>query len=362
MFAEVLGSDELLLLLNQIYDGGMKRVKVVYPILDQQLLTLDLKDFTVTDVIDRPEFERYQKSKLEGKDVPLGEIPYFGDYKDCLLSSGCLPFENNEQVRKELLEISNESDSGPRLLRPLFLGLDTNIAYFRFFSRHMPNLLAGGGKVDDYNYVVSKVVREEVGSRVKSKYKNRELAALWRELGHKNLWGHMNNKSKKAARKAKLAQNELALLRGPLRALAADAREYSQDKEERDRQIAESYARFQEHNQASVIMLTADIDMAYHARAARLGCVELRIPHKLPGSIKNEPWMLQHLLHDLAVTFGVIELKGAGATLLGTWGGHELQDTEQERVKLFMSEKNRLREEFTQSLAICREITGAFGP
>ena len=357
MFSEVLRSDELILLLNLIGMSGVKRVKVSYPILQQHLLTMDLSDFTVTDVTGRSKFESYQKSLLDGKEASTSELPYFGDYKDCLLSSGCLLFENHEQVRDELLAICAESDSGPRLLRPLFLGLDTNVAYFRFFSRHLPNLLAEDRKTDDYNYVISRIVREEIGSRVKSKYKNRELSALSREFGHKELWENFNNKSKKSARKAKMAQNELARLRGPMRGLAAESKEYSNDKEERDRQIAESYARFQEQNQSSVTMLTADIDMAYHARAARLGCIELRIPHRLPNHLKNEPWMLQHLLHDMAVTFGVIEMKDVGITILGTWGGHELQDTEQENVKMLIHGKSRITDELKKTLRICREIT-----
>jgi len=357
VFFEIVRSDELILLLNLIGMSGIKRVNVSYPVLQQPLLTLDLGDFSVTDVTGRSEFEGNQKSILDGKESSSREIPYFGDYKDCLLSSGCLQFENHAQVRNELLAICSESDSGPRLLRPLFLGLDTNVAYFRFFSRHLPNMLAEERKIDDFKYVVSRVVREEIGSRVKSKFKNREISSLIKDFGHKELWRHLTNKSKKAARKAKMAQNELAMLRGPLRGLAAESKEYSKDKEERDRQISESYARFQEQNQSSVTMLTADIDMAYHARAARLGCIELRIPHKIPRHLKNEPWMLRHLLHDMAVTFGVIEMKEVGVTILGTWGGHELQDTEQENVKLLIHNKSSIIDELKKTLRICRKIT-----
>ena len=135
MYEEVMGSDELLLLLNLARMGGAKSLKISYPILNQPLLTLDLKDFTIKDVIERSTFEKLQKSALEGKDISTKEIPHYGDYKDCLLSSGCLSFGNHKEIRKELLNLCSESQSGTRLLRPLFLGLDTNIAYFRFFSR-----------------------------------------------------------------------------------------------------------------------------------------------------------------------------------------------------------------------------------
>ena len=67
--------------------------------------------------------------------------------------------------------------------------------------------------------------------------------------------------------------------------------------------------------------------------------------------------MLQHLLHDMAVTFGVIEMKDVGITILGIWGGHELQDTEQENVKLLIHGKNEIIDELKKTLRICREIT-----
>jgi hypothetical protein len=177
-----------------------------------------------------------------------------------------------------------------------------------------------------------------------------------KKFGLSSIVDEFFNASARKTRIAKSAQNELSLLYGELEAERAESTQSSQDKEERDRIIAKSYSNFETQRKGEVLLLTADEDMAYHAKNAGLLYETLLFPHEVPQRGDIAPIVLVDLIYDLAITFGVIRLQGTGVTVFGEWKGKGLNDYSNENLKLNITKESRIKQEFNRDLRIAREI------
>jgi hypothetical protein len=211
-------------------------------------------------------------------------------------------------------------------------------------------------KARDFRITISDMVKEEIDSNIKYKYRASNLTKMKKKFGLTPIVDEFFNASARKTRVAKSVQNELSFILGALEAERAEATLSSQDKEERDRIIAKSYSDFEKHRNGEVMLLTADEDMAYHAKNANLLYETLIVPHKVPAKGPILPFCLVNLLYDLAITFGVIRLQGSGITIFGEWKGKGLTHYSNESLKLIISKESRIKDEFERDLRIAQGI------
>lgn len=356
----VMSRRELQILTNCIHEGNTRYLHVSYPFYDLELFTLDVKKPELKGMVPYRGFEDERlRRKPADRAVSWDELPSYNDLKTCLLTSGFLKYRNQEEVARKLLELREEAKDPNKRPRPVFIGVDTNVLYFRFFSRTMPLRDSGTGRLveaEDFRYVLSEIVQVEVDSRITHKYSRDEIDALGKLFAHKELLQEFRNGSGRRERLAKLAFNEVNHVMTELRALRIKGTGV-RGKERNDIEIARSYGSWAKDGDYDVLMLTADEDMMNHSRTNELMSLQLEYPHDVPAHGRIDPWSVSDLLYDLAVTFGVIGLANAGVTLFGEWGGKTSADYAGERMKVVF-EDDSFRAEAERQQELCRRILG----
>ncbi len=359
----VLSRQELQVLLNCIYGGETRYLHVEYPFYGLELFTLDMKKPEMTKIARYKEFDRERNSRRPlDRSVGHDELPSYNDFKNCLLSSGFLDYRNEDHIAKTLADLRDEARDPNKRPRPVFIAIDTNLLYFRFLSRHMPVRHEPTDRTveaTDFRYVVSELVQREIDSTITHKYDRDEIMALSSLFANKELLGEFRNGSAKKARRAKLAFNEMDYLLTELRALRIKGNP-ARDKELNDIQIAQSYKDWSRSGDYDVMLITGDEDMINHGRTSELMTLQLELPFEPPEHARVDPWTVGDIIHDLAVTFGVISLSNAGVLVYGEWGGKTSSDYAKENLKI-ISDDVEVMASVSRHLDVCRKILGRTG-
>lgn len=350
---------DLMILLNEIYLSKKKMFNVKFPFYHLNLFNADLQGYVLSDIITETEFNKARKKHMPKSDFLEGDLPRYSDFRDCLITSALLPFTNLDKISKRLIGLAETIKSPGGRSKPLYLALDTNLVYLKFFSRYLP---LQGNEEDknvtalDFRIALCDMVREEIDTNIKNKYRASNLNKMKDSFGHIQIVDEFYNCSTRKTRIAKSAQNEIKLLFAELEAERAGADQFSEDKEERDRIIAKSYSKFEKDRNGEVLLLTADEDMAYHAKNAGLLAETLILPHDVMSKGNIKPCQLVNLLYDIAITFGVVQLVGTGVTIFGEWKGKGFEDYSQEHLKLWIEEDSRIMKDFERDLRIAKRI------
>ncbi len=348
-----------MIVLNEIYLSKKRMFWVKFPFYDLSLFKVDLERYEINNMVTKKIFSEAMIKHTPDSDFLANDIPRFADLRDSLLSSAILPFSNFDSVRKRLIDLAETITSPHGRSKPLYLALDTNLVYFKFFSRYFP-LNKGESErritAIDFRIALSDLVREEIDSKIKYKYRASNLRKMKEAFAHTSLVNEFVNCSMRKTRLAKSAQNEIKLLFAQLEAERAEAESTSEDKEDRDRLIAKSYSNFEKERNAEILLLTADEDMAYHAKNAGLLVETLIIPSKIGISCKIEPKSLLNLIYDIALTFGVLKLGGMGTTILGEWKGKGYDAYSNEHLKLLIEKDSIIWNELERDLRIAESI------
>ena len=360
MRGKVVNHRELMVLLNEMFINGEELIKVSYPFTELELMELDMNRFSIRNVVRYRDFNDHRNEILEGitENFVMHDLPVYSDIMNSFVSSKIVPFVNIDEVYAQLLRLREDIRNPHRRPKPMYIALDTNIAYLRFFSRYLGETVSGASPVmaPDFRYVVSSIVQQEVDARIQDKYRPSTIEAMRRSFKHDWLLSEFHNASARSTRKAKEAQNELTYLMQDLKALRVVGEQFSEDKEKRDIMIARSYQDFSRGKDYDVTLLTADQDMAYHARNAEIPCEILVLPHEVPGRIDElTQWHMADLLYDLAVTFGAIML-GTSVIILGEWKGKVESDWNAENLKLLVDKRSGIYEEMERDMNIIRGI------
>jgi hypothetical protein len=358
---KVISKSDLMILLNEIYLSESRVFKIKYPFYDISLFKVDLGKYLLRNIVTEEKFNTQRNENVPESDFLRGDLPRFTDFRDCLITSAFLPFSNFSGVRERLLDLANTIKSPSGRSKPLYLALDTNLVYLKFFSRYFPIQYPELERIldiSDFRIALSDTVKEEIDANIKHKYRASNLNKMKKKFGHSRIVDEFFNCSAKKTRVAKSAQNEIKLLMGDFEAERAESNVFSEDKEERDRVIAKSYSSFESAHGGEVLLLTADEDMAYHAKNAGLLDETLLIPHEVPEKGYILPYQLVNLIYDLAISFGVIGLGGCGVTIFGEWKGKNFNNYSMEQLKLKIQSKSRIREDFDRDLRIAQKIDG----
>jgi hypothetical protein len=351
----------MMILLNEIYLSKRKTFSVKYPFYNINLFTADLKGHTLKNIISEKTFYKARDLHVPVSDFLSGDLPRYSDLRDVLITSTFLPFPNIDKVKKRLMDLARTIKSPMGRSKPLYLSPDTNLIYLKFFSRYCPLIdTESEEKVTaiDFRIALSDTVKDEIDANIKFKYRASNINKMKKSFGHAQIVNQLFNCSARKTRVAKSAQNEIKLLFADLEAERAESGDFSGDKEERDRIIAKSYSRFEKERNGEVLLLTADEDMAYHAKNAGLLEEVLIIPHVMPQKGDIAPYSLVNLLFDCAITFGVIRLGGTGVTIFGEWKGKSYNDYALEHLNLAMEPESRIKGELDRDLRIADKIRG----
>ncbi|MEE9151023.1 MAG: hypothetical protein V3U20_04220 [Thermoplasmata archaeon] len=357
--SSIITRKDLMILLNEIHLSKKQVFNAKFPFYNLNLFNVDVGSYEIRNIVTDKEFYNAREKHMPESDFLEGDLPRYSDFRDCLITSAFLPFTNLRKVSERLIDLAETIKSPGGRAKPLYLALDTNLVYLKFFSRYFP---LQGGEEDkrinaiDFRITVSDMVREEIDANIKYKYRASNLHKMRDTFGHAQIVDEFFNCSTRKTRFAKSAQNEIKLLFAELEAERACADQFAKDKEARDRLIAKSYSNFEKDRNGEVLLLTADEDMAYHAKNAGLLVETLIIPHEVVSGKKIEPGQLVDLLYDIAMTFGVVQLGGTGVTIFGEWKGKGFEDYTREHLKLSIEKESRIKEEFERDLRIAKKI------
>ena len=348
-----------MILLNEIHLSKKRTFWVKFPFYDVSLFKVDISKYEISNIVTKKVFSDAKIKHTPDSNFLINDMPRFSDFRNCLISSAILPFSNFDSVRRRLLELAETITSPHGRSKPLYLALDTNLLYLKFFSRYFPLDTEEGKRqvtAMDFRIAISDLVREEIDSRIKHKYRASNLKRMKEAFAHPSIVDEFINCSMRKTRMAKSAQNEIKLLFAQLEAERAQAESSSQDKEERDRLIAKSYSNFEKERNAEILLLSADEDMAYHAKNAGLLVETLIIPHKVGNLDEIEPRKLVNLIYDIALTFGAVSLQGVGITVLGEWKGKGFDAYSNEHLKLLIHKDSVILDELERDLRIADAI------
>jgi len=338
----IISAPETHILLNQLLLRGQVEVDVSYPPYETTLFTLNLAKFEIENLIDKKTLDS-KKRKLARTEFLRHDLPGYHDLADVLISSGVLEFENSAEI-EENFELLRKSVSDRTIyIKPVFIGIDTNIAYYRIISRRLKN---------HFKYVISNIVVDEIDSRIHTKYTPRMMHEF-EHIPYSHIFREFANGSCKDARMAKNAMNEVQYIVNNLDAFRIGKVSDTKDKEVRDREIARQYSSFSSEINAEVILLTADKDMVFHAQAEQMSSIYFKLPHAIPSTIHIDSTSIPSLIYDLTLIFGMIKI--GNYLLLGEWHGKSSEDYFYERIKIYNSEKDIVRH-----INICRSVMNEF--
>ena len=383
----VLHKDELLVALNEVHLSGQAAIDLVYPFIGLTLGTLDYGRMRIDRIVGSHEYADQTSTVDQGFQR---EVPEYGGLRQALISCGIVGYSNWHDVARAVRAALEEERDLHRARRPLYLSVDTNLLYLRTISRLLdpppqPHARYRRGRpaandgvpglpspptspsspshpldARDFRWVVSEMVREEVDRRIRAKYKRLDIE-LFKSHGYGWLAERFFNASDQPSRVAKSAFAELDWITSELRAQFVAAGPFEEDKEKRDVTITRSLRDFEKSRACEVLLLSADADMAYHARAAELSCEILHFSPTVPSSGNLTPRQCVDLLYDLALLYGALALKGTGIVLLGEWGGKTPMDWADERIMAVVDDRAAVRPALERDLASARKLASLLG-
>ncbi len=352
---EIMTKDQLMMVLNELRNEGIDEIEVVEPYFENRLLKIALKE-------DGYEIELSGKDDLE---VPIGrgqywdhkEIPGFNEYKECLISSAFVDFENWTDF-KEWIKYQYRSEKDPGLSsEAVFLSIDTNIAYYRLISRRFPLRYEDVTVVaKDFDYLLSSIVEGEIDHHIRYKYgrEDMKLMCLHTEIG--DIRHEFRNRGTLETRKAKFATQELNYLRGELNAARVKADASKTDAERNDIRIVESLEDFTWDKNIDVGIISTDRNMANHAENSEIAFFILEMPPSIPKRKTVDASIVLNLLHDLALMYGAIRLPKLSTVLFGIWGGKKDKDYHDESVLAWINPSSSIERSLKRDLSITNSL------
>lgn len=351
----------IITVLNEAVLHGRTSMVVHAPFLDLDLVGINLEGRGMVDfVVSEAAYVR-AASAVQGRLAdPLDrEVPGFGDFREAMHSSLLLPPSNMDELMKEIHAMEEKRRHPMRFPRQPCLAPDTNLAYKRLFSRLTLSGDTCGVKGYDPGRVqllVADLVGMEISERVRRKYTPQELGLLRRAFRFPQGLDSMSNCLHKDGRRAMGALAELTAIRSKYSVWDVAGGTWTEDKEARDGEILRSLGRHAKEESMDVLFLSTDDKASAAAEAARVPILILRYPNEVPARVPFDPWLVPELIYDLALTFGVVSLKGLGLRLMGDWAGKTAEDFKAERVRLVMEPGSTLTNALEKDLRILERL------
>lgn len=349
----IVGKDSLMVLINEMHSNGKDSFRVKYPFYDIDLFNFQT-DFRITNVVGKERLQQVRSEHVPDSDFLRDDLPGYDELETGFLSSGLLDYENWDEFRKWMTDLVRYSKDPRRMVGSLSFAIDTSALYNKLFSSYLPGKETDFD-IDDIDIVISDVVRGEVSSRIKHKYRSSNIQKMKAVFRNKRFLDEFANRNMLGTRKAKLAQLELDAFTKELSAPRISKGDIK-DSEERDIEIVRTYKVFSQTCGMNIALITMDQNMADHAKNSGVMYHTLVYPkEEFKGGPVN-PWRCLSLFHDLAVRFGVLVFRGMGVVVFGEWRGKTSQDYTKEKLKLLIDEKSVIHEKLARDLDLCEKI------
>jgi hypothetical protein len=325
----------LMAVLNEAMMHGRNRITVRADLLDMDILRIDLDRRRIRDIASREDFDPVIseiRMKL-GNGRMEDDLPGWYDLRDAFWSSLIILPRDFDLLVDEFRDIERRRLDPYRYPKQMMLAIDTNIAYDRLLTRMtLMEEMCGKRGIDPSKIpvIVPSLVKEEVTRIIGHKYRSNEIDELERALGTRlpNLYNCLGRRGRKSAN----AQAEINIIEEKYSYLSASGGRFTDDKEQRDLEIVKSVHDLARAQDCQVLFLTADDKAMAHCNAFKVPSRRVRYEYDLPGSIEYDPWMLVELIHDIAINFASIQLRGLGVRIQGAWAGKSICDYTKERL------------------------------
>jgi hypothetical protein len=361
MMELIVGKDFLMAMLNEAVLHERTNISLNAPFLDLDLLGANLKDGAIDWLVGPGDYDRaYSEltAKL-GEPSLVREVPPYADFREALHSSLLLPPDNLAELMKEIRTIERRRGQPSRYPKQSCLAIDTNLAYRRLFSRiGLASETCGAEDFDPskVQLLVAGLVEQEVSEKVRRKYTTADLEALKRAFHSPKLLSLFNNCVVKDGRKALNAQAELGAIRSRYGVWDVAGGTWTEDKEKRDGEILMTLAKHAQDERLDLLFVSADDKATAAARSAKVPILVLRYPNEVPRTVPFDPWLFVELLHDLAVIYGVVTLKGLGLRIMGDWAGKSADDFHAQKVKIVTEESSVLADSLLKDHRILERL------
>lgn len=322
---EIINTDELQILINKINNN----IECKFPIFPQfQLFNAKPANYGYELNINNLNFDRIY-TELDNRQS--SEFPEFRDFRECFLSSGCIIYENHD-------DFVNQYNIIQKLHSRMYIAIDTNILYHRYFS------------FSEYNkeqVLVSITVKREIENSINYKYNHDQISKLKKaaEINSEYIDELFNCRMKRSRLAHDFAIREL----NSINHILVQPSDYPADNYEKlDLKIVKDYKNYEKKNNVRVLILSADEKIGDCCQIENAEYFIFDYPHKI--NIDQVPaHNFRNLLYNLAVTFGFIELNSV--IIFGEYRGKKDFDN----LKIKFSDEN-LFDEFEKDLRISRKL------
>lgn len=328
--------EELMILLNNLYKRQEKAI-ISCPLLKADLLELDPMDGELTRLTDNPKYHH----KLQNYVLENGEHPHYGELKQCLSSSGVLPYKNIDEF-KEILKKSTRSYDSVIGRHRAILALDTNM-FYRGFPTLLKNLEKELGMQASSCYCITPYpVLREIEKGIADKYDNDDIerAKSAYEPEVADLLNEFRYQHTFHTRFSKMANASLNKYEERPTHERTQERSIPNDSEKVDQAIVDELQHFAQDKGGTVVFVTSDRDMYDRCRnKSDVECIILEMRKDIPKKLKASPHRIEDMLLDLALLFGVIKIGKVGY-LFGEYRG-KTAPTYTDEGKLVVSNLHR---------------------
>ncbi len=354
MTERIVSRDSLMVLFNELYSRRKDSFHVKYPFYDINLFDFQ-SDFRIANVVGKERLQEIRSEHIPENSFLRDDLPGYQELESSFLSCGLLDYDNWDEFKKWMSDLVADSKDPRRMVGSLSFAIDTSVLYNKLFSAYLP-VKDLGFNLDEIDVVISDVVRGEVSSRIKYKYRSSDLQDLKQVFRNRRFLDEFANRNMLGTRKAKLAQKELDTFTRELSAPRVAGGEVPKDNEERDIEIVRTYKVFSQKCGMNIALITMDQNMADHAKNGRVMYHTLVYPREAYKGGPIPPWSCLQLFHDLAVKFGVLVLSGIGVVVFGEWRGKTSQDYTKEKLKLLIDENSVIHNELVRDLDLCEKM------
>ena len=322
--------DDLFLLLNGLFVGGVNRFTVKSFILNHKLFWVNLSGpreiSEVGGLIPKNVYEQLRNRCGEA----IGEIPSYTDYLNTFLASGVHKPKNWTQTAKIFLrELNRDPLSGER---PVFISFNTNAVikrYYTLISNFLKNWNAQRrAKQLRAGFVASYGVLEELeGFNIK--YSASDVSLMNRTLTvNREILDEFFNQLKLEERIFRMGFVEYRKM---------SKQEYFEEIEGGigDINIIKTLVKFSKQKNADILVFSEDSDFVEKATARKLKGVRLDRPSK-PSQRTEADWEhIAQLLYTTAITYGAIGITAKiKAKIYGVWRGKKGEHWNTETLKI----------------------------
>ncbi len=265
------------------------------------------------------------------------EMPSFSDFRQCLISSGVLHYQNLNGFKKKLKAYKN-------LSKDIKFSLDTNLLYYKFITNY--NLIKPS------ELVLVKTVGEEIEDKLNRKYRHHQIRELKKLSRYQSrLFDELWNRKLKISRKAAyVASREYKFIMAGVADELAEIKRPSSSKWDNDRMIVETLAKLEREGHVLPILLTADDALVDICNTNGLEYFKFDIPYIVDVE-HCSPRLFVELLFNLAVIFGFIKINSV--IIFGEFKGKSSNRPDELKL-LFLDDK--LYNDFNKELKICRRL------